>query len=126
MKKESIAKKILVSSLMGFPVGIALLMIAYICIYYIIGENIFRTEIGNLQNIETLISQMLTIGLSYYILFIHFHIFLHLYNKDVNDKINKHLYKTVSISLLSFIELIIAVILASTEKVFTKNISLSE
>lgn len=125
MKKENVVRKILISSLVGFPVGVTLLMIAYICMYYIAGENIFHSEINQLQNIRILISQILIVGFAYYIIVIGFNMFSHLNNKEVTNKyITKHPYKTVSILLLSSLGVFIASTLVSIEKIFTENISL--
>lgn len=124
MKKENIVRKILVSSLVGFPIGVTLLMIAYIGLYYIAGENIFQIEVSQMQNIKTLISQVIILGLSYYIVFISFKVFSHLNNKEITDKyMTKHPYKSISISLLSSLGFIVAITLVSLKKLFTENIA---
>ncbi len=124
MKKENVVRKILVSSIVGFPIGVTLLMIAYIGVYYIAGENVFIAEISQLQNIQTLISQIIFLGLSYYIVFVCFHVFSHLNNKELNDKyMTKHPYKSVSIALLSSLGFIVATTLVSIEKIFTENLA---
>ena len=48
----------------GIAIGIAFLMLGYIGIYYLSGENIFVKEIAELGNIETLQSQLLITGIS--------------------------------------------------------------
>ena len=48
----------------GIAIGIAFLMLGYIGIYYLSGENIFVKEIAELGKIETLQSQLLITGIS--------------------------------------------------------------
>ena len=71
MKNESALNKIFVSSLAGFPLGITLLLFSYIGIYYIVGENTASLELAQLQNVKTLVYQMMSLGLAYFILFVH-------------------------------------------------------
>ena len=124
MKEENVVRKILVSSLVGFPIGVTLLMIAYIGLYYIAGENIFQVEVSQIQNIQTLISQVSILGLSYYIVIISFQVLSTLNNKEASDKyLKKHSYKSVSILLVSLLGFIIAITLVSIEKIFTENIA---
>ena len=73
-------KKILLKSLSGFTLGITLLVIAYASIYFISGENIFIAEIQQLQNIKTLITQVIFSGIAYYLLAI----LLNYYNFEKN------------------------------------------
>ena len=76
MSNSNLLKNILIKCLNGFFVGITLLMISYISIYFISGKNIFCSEISQLQNVKILIFQMLFSGLSYYLLFINFYTYL--------------------------------------------------
>ena len=48
----------------GIAIGIAFLMLGYIGIYYLSGENIFVKEIAELGKIETLQSQLFITGIS--------------------------------------------------------------
>ena len=48
----------------GIAIGIAFLMLGYIGIYYLSGENIFVKEIAELAKIETLQSQLFITGIS--------------------------------------------------------------
>ena len=86
MKKENVVKNVLVKSLVGFAVGVTLLMVAYASIYFVVGESTFQNEICQLQNIKTLITQVIVTGIAYYLLFISFHIFSILQNKELKDK----------------------------------------
>lgn len=125
MNKENVVKKILVKSLVGFPVGVTLLMLAYISIYYISGENVFNSELYQLHNIKTLIFQILSTGISGYLLFITFYTFSHLQNEEFKNKLStKHQYKSIFtiITIFVFIVLITMEILGNT-KLFSKNIS---
>ena len=45
-------KKILLKSLSGFTLGVTLLIMAYVSVYFISGENTFIAEIQKLQNIK--------------------------------------------------------------------------
>ena len=69
MKKEEIVKKILIRSLAGFPVGVILLMLAYASVYFIVGDTVFNTELNQLHNINTLLTQIISVGISGYMLF---------------------------------------------------------
>ena len=48
----------------GTAIGIALLMLGYVSIYYVSGQEIFAKEIVQLTNIETLQSQLMITGIS--------------------------------------------------------------
>lgn len=124
MKKENVVKNVLVKSLVGFAVGVTLLMVAYAGIYFIIGENTFQNEICQLQNIKTLITQVVVTGIAYYLLFISFHIFSILQNKDLKDKyMSEHPYRTVlSISLAILILLWIVEYMVSRTKIYGENV----
>ena len=61
-------KKILLKSLSGFTLGVTLLIMAYVSVYFISGENTFIAEIQQLQNIKTLITQVIVSGIAYYLL----------------------------------------------------------
>lgn len=125
MKKENVVKKILIKSLVGFPVGVTLLMLAYISIYYISGKSVFNIELYQLHNIKTLILQIISIGISGYLLFITFYIFSNLQNEEFENKLlTKHQYKSIFtiIAILMFIGLITMEILGNI-KLFSKNIS---
>ena len=61
-------KKILLKSLFGFTLGITLLVMAYVSIYFISGEDVFIAEMQQLQNIKTFITQVLFSGMAYFII----------------------------------------------------------
>lgn len=124
MKKENVLKKVLVKSLVGFTAGVTLLMIAYASVYFIAGESVFKNEISQLQNIKTLITQFVVIGIAYYLLFISFRIFSILQNKDLKDQyMAEHPYRTVLfISLYILILLWIVEYMISRTKIYGENI----
>ena len=124
MKKENVLKKVLVKSLVGFTAGVTLLMIAYASVYFIAGESVFKNEISQLQNIKTLITQFVVIGIAYYLLFISFHIFSILQNKDFKDQyMAEHPYRTVLfISLSILILLWVVEYMISRTKIYGENI----
>lgn len=124
MKKENVLKKVLVKSLVGFTAGVTLLMIAYASVYFIAGESVFKNEISQLQNIKTLITQFVVIGIAYYLLFISFHIFSILQSKELKNKYMKnHPYKfvlTISLSVLVLTWIIVNMV--SHTKIYSENI----
>lgn len=123
MKKENVVKKILETSLIGFPIGVTLLIISYICVYFISDENTFQNEFSNLQNIETLISQVIILGSSYYIIFIDYNMFKYYNNNEIyNIYISKPLYKTILV-LLSIALNIVIILLFNNIGIFSRNIA---
>ncbi len=125
MKKETIVKNVLLSSLLGFPIGISLLIVAYICVYFIEGITIYQTEINRLLEIKTLILQTVLSGLSYYIVSVLFHTMLQLNNLQSKSKyMSNHPYKSVSILLLTFLGLMIAISIFNINEIFYVNISI--
>lgn len=124
MKKERIVKKILIKSLVGFPVGVMLLMLAYASMYFILGNNVFNAELNQLHNINTLLTQIISVGISGYMLFVIFEIINVFENKEVeNNLIKKYNWKMALIILIEIILcILIAVILGST-RIFSKNVS---
>lgn len=69
MKKNEILE-ILLKSIIGFPIGVMLLIISYLCVYYIGGENVFENEINQLKDIGIFLNQFIVSGISYYIMLI--------------------------------------------------------
>ncbi len=125
MKKENIFRKTIINSLIGFPIGITLLMINYICIYFISGENVFKNEILQLQDISTLILQLIIIGLAYYISFIFCNVIAYLSEtRATSDKfVTEHPYKTIVIMLIFGISVTIILALLNFE-IFSQNIAM--
>ena len=114
-------KKILLKSLSGFTLGITLLVIAYASVYFISGENTFIIEIQQLQNIKTLITQVIVSGIAYYLLAI----LLNCY-KEFNEKYARSKpYKFVFITIVTFILFILVMfcVLGNTN-IYSKNIEM--
>ncbi len=124
MKKENDVKRVLTKSLVGFTLGVTLLMLAYIGVYFIEGNEVFISEISQLYNIKTLISQLLVNGISYYIIFITFQIYSLLQEKEIIEKyIKKYSYKFVlPLSLILAILITIICIILSNAEIYSENI----
>lgn len=124
MKKESIVRKIFVSSLIGFPIGVTLLMLAYISIFCISGEDIANNELTQLHNVRTLFFQVIAIGLTYFIVFININTISLLKNKETTNKfMSKHPYITVILSIIISLWLILSIQLICNESLYSKNIA---
>lgn len=124
MKKENVFRKIVIHSLLGFPIGITLLMLNYANVYLIAGENIFKNEISQLQNIATLVLQLIIVGWAYYLFFILVNVMIHLNeNKSASEKfVVKHPYKAILIILMIMIATALILTLLDFE-IFSKNMS---
>lgn len=114
-------KKILLKSLSGFTLGVTLLVIAYASVYFISGENTFIIEIQQLQNIQTLIAQVMVSGIAYYLLAI----LLNCY-KEFNEKYaTSKPYKFVFITIITFIILVLIMFCAlGNANIYSKNIEM--
>lgn len=62
MKKKDLLE-IILKSLIGIPVGIALLMVSYGVTYFIAGQDIFQNEIEQLKNVNVFINQLITVAI---------------------------------------------------------------
>lgn len=124
MKKENVVKKVLVKSLVGFTVGVTLLMIAYASVYFISGEDLFQNEITQLQNIKALITQIIVSGVAYYLLFISFHIFSIMQNKELKEQyMNIHPYRFVlTESIVTLLFILISIFMISNTHIYSENI----
>ena len=124
MSNSNLLKNILIKCLNGFFVGITLLMISYISIYFISGKNIFCSEISQLQNVKILIFQMLFSGLSYYLLFINFYTYLNILNDTSKAKyFSTHLFIYILFLITSTLIPLLASIFIFGTQIFSKNIS---
>ena len=111
-------KKILLKSLSGFTLGVTLLIMAYVNVYFISGENTFIAEIQQLQNIKTLITQVIVSGIAYYLLAILLN-----YYKKFNEKYaTSNPYKFVFITIVLLI-LVMLCVLGNTN-IYSKNIEM--
>ena len=114
-------KKILLKSLSGFTLGVTLLVIAYASVYFISVENTFIIEIQQLQNIKTLITQVIVSGIAYYLLAI----LLNCY-KEFNEKYARSKpYKFVFITIVTFILLVLIMFcVLGNANIYSKNIEM--
>lgn len=53
-------------ALVGIPIGVVMMMISYVSVYFIAGNDIFQNEMEQLKNIDTLIRQLIASGLVFY------------------------------------------------------------
>ena len=125
MKKETVFRKIVIYSLVGFPIGVTLLMINYASVYLIAGENIFKNEISQLQDISTLFLQLIIVGWAYYLLFILINVIAHLNEtrSTSNKFLVKHPYKSILIMLIIMIATALILILLNFE-IFSENMAI--
>lgn len=122
LKKENVIKNVLVKSMIGFPVGVTLLMIAYASVYFLVGDTVFYNEISQLQNIKTLIYQIIYSGLIWYLLFITFNAFIEIQRQGLENKdYIKHPYKNALTPIIPVLILIIALVLSLNTNIFSKN-----
>lgn len=125
MKKETVFRKIVIYSLVGFPIGVTLLMINYASVYLIAGENIFKNEISQLQDISTLFLQLIIVGWAYYLLFILINVIAHLNEtrSTSNKFLVKHPYKSILIMLIIMIATALILTLLNFE-IFSENMAI--
>lgn len=113
-------KKILLKSLFGFTLGVTLLVMAYVSIYFVSGEDVFIVEIQQLQNIKTLITQVLISGMAYFIIIALLN--ASSYVSETYHKTNP--YKVISITILVFvIMLLVMFFLLGNTNIYSENIS---
>ena len=125
MKKENIVSKILLKSIIGFSMGITLLVLSYASVYFISGETVFIAELYQLHNINIFISQFISAGIAGYILFIFFYIiFILQYKQLENLKLKaQHPYKFVFSEILLYISIILIILpILGNKKIFSENI----
>lgn len=114
-------KKILLKSLSGFTLGITLLIVAYASIYFISGESTFIAEVQQLQNIKTLITQVIVSGIAYYLLALLLNSYKEFYEKYATRKP----YKFVFITIVTFILLVLIMFCAlGNANIYSKNIEM--
>ena len=123
MKNENALNNIFLSSLAGFPLGITLLLISYIGIYCIAGENTANLELAQLQNVKTLVYQMMSLGLAYFILFVHINTVIFFKGKKTTDFMYKHKFLTFLIFLVLTLCILVSFYLVFNENVFSKNVA---
>lgn len=125
MKKESLMIKVLKKSTIGFFIGITLLIVAYVGVYFILGEATFVKEMSQLQNIKTLIVQVVLTGIIYYMMLVCFKAFACIENKEMKDKyMLKHPYTYLFIPLIiTIIVFLLAIYILSNSNIYSENIA---
>ena len=118
MKKENLVKKAFSKALIGFPIGITLLMISYISIYFFTNQSIFNSEMYQLHNIETLILQIMSAGISGYILIILILLCLQIDNIFLSQKP----YVSSLIMIVSLLSMSIIITILGNSNIFSENI----
>lgn len=119
MNTSNIIKKYLTQFLIGFSVGITLLMISYVSIYFLSNENTFNTELDQLHNINTFIFQMVSGGTSGSLLFVLYYTL-----QVIQEKFYKRPYKLVFLDIIiTTFTFILVLTLISNSLIFSKNVS---
>jgi len=124
MEKENLLKKVLKKAMAGFPIGVTVLMIEYASIYFIEGEGLFNAELNQLHNINTLISQILSVGIAGFIIFLCANAIWILQNKELESKImnTKPYTSIITISIVAICLMTIVMFILGNEQIFSENI----
>ena len=114
-------KNLCIKSLNGIAIGVLVLMLTYISIYFIIGEEGFIAEISVLQNINILIIQIFSIGITYYAVIFTLNLNFELFKDDC--KLRENPYRTIALMIVLFVFLIIIIeLLIGRFGTFSSNI----
>ena len=125
MKEEKILKKILVNSLLGSFIGITVLMIGYASIYLIEGETVYKAEIAQLENVHTLVLQLILAGLAYYLFLVFMGIISNLdSNKTISDKFVAEHPRKAMLIIPWIMVIIVLIIFLLKSKIFTEKIAI--
>ena len=103
-------KKLLFRAILGFSLGITLLMVAYLGIYYIAGQELFDSVILRLSDVTVFQNQLLVVGFAGIMMAFAIHI---IENTLVEDKYSP------SIAIFSIIALLLSL---SISMLLIKNI----
>ena len=114
-------RKNLLKSLSGFTLGVTLLIIAYVGVYFIVGETTFVTEIQQLQNIRFLIIQTLVSGIAYYLLILLLNFYKDFHEKYAASNPCKLIFMTIT-TFISFILIMLYVL--GNLNIYSKNIQM--
>jgi uncharacterized membrane protein len=100
-------KKINLKFLYGFPMGIMILFLSYILVYYVDGQSEYLKEISRLQDVKVLISQIVGSGIYYSAVALAGQIMLKIYDfgKEATDK---------ELIKVSIVYIMVAVLVAMT------------
>lgn len=95
--------KIPFKNLISIPIGVFLLLISYVLLYFVAGNDVFQNEINDLKNIHIFIKQLTTSGLIFYTITLYI-------NYGKNFLINMKSFKSIDF-MLQFIYLCIIFII---------------
>lgn len=112
MKKETIVKKGLFQSLLGIPLGITIMVISYILVYFIVGDVIFDLELNQLHNIDTFITQIISAGIAGYFIFLSFYCMSFIGNRELETFLSKH--PCISLFILGLATLFLGIVFIFT------------
>ena len=124
MNTKNFIKKILTKSIIGFPIGVTILMLLYVIVNPFFGEVAFSYELNRLHNIQTFILQLLLSGLSGFIL-IAFYSILFLQDAELENRFaTEHPYRAIFYAIVSVLITFIIIMVISRANIFSTTISI--
>ena len=122
MNTKNFIKKILTKSIIGFPIGVTILMLLYVIVNPFFGEVAFSYE---LHNIQTFILQLLLSGLSGFMLLIAFYSILFLQDAELENRFaTEHPYRAIFYAIVSVLITFIIIMVISRANIFSTTISI--
>lgn len=121
---RKLKKEYFLKSILGISVGITLMMISYIGVFLIAGEDVFKFELSQIFDINILIKQLIAWGICGYLFFLEVFLFYGLQNKDNND-LKEHPYKVIFYVIASaFIPMLTIILILGNEHIFSENVGI--
>ena len=125
MNTKNFIKKILTKSIIGFPIGVTILMLLYVIVNPFFGEVAFNYELNRLHNIQTFILQLLLSGLSGFMLLIAFYSILFLQDAELENRFaTEHPYRAIFYAIVSVLITFIIIMVISRANIFSTTISI--
>ena len=109
-------------SIHGFTFGITMLLVSYISIYFILGENAFIMEIRQLENINLLINQIIVFGFMWYLLAIIFNMIILYQDNELKNKKISYNYKDILFMII--INFLLGAMFVIYKNIFSSNIGI--
>lgn len=109
-------------SIHGFTFGITMLLVSYISIYFILGENAFIMEIRQLENINLLLNQIIVFGFMWYLLAISFNMIILYQNNELKNKKISYNYKDILFMLI--VNFLLGAMFVIYKNIFSTNIGI--
>ena len=120
MNTKNFIKKILTKSIIGFPIGVTILMLLYVIVNPFFGEVAFSYELNRLHNIQLLLS-----GLSGFMLLIAFYSILFLQDAELENRFaTEHPYRAIFYAIVSVLITFIIIMVISRANIFSTTISI--